>query len=75
MLEMKCKLYVNGITEEIIHCGNVDTAAAAESLQSCPTRCHPRDDSPPRLLRPWDSPGKNTLLSLKTSGYGAIESQ
>ena len=25
MLEMKCKLYVNGIREEIIHCGNVDT--------------------------------------------------
>lgn len=22
---MKCKLYVNGIREEIIHCGNVDT--------------------------------------------------
>ena len=35
-------------------------AAAAKSLQSCPTLCDPRDDSPPRLPRPWDSPGKNT---------------
>ena len=30
-------------------------AAAAKSLQSCPTLCDPT-----RLLRPWDSPGKNT---------------
>ena len=35
-------------------------AAAAKSLQSCPTLCDPRDGSPPRLHRPWDSPGKNT---------------
>ena len=33
------------------------TAAAAKSLQSCPTLCDPID---PRLCRPWDSPGKNT---------------
>ena len=32
------------------------TAAAAKSLQSCPTLCDPIDSSP----RPWDSPGKNT---------------
>ena len=32
-------------------------AAAAKSLQSCPTLCDPIDGSPPR---PWDSPGKNT---------------
>ena len=30
-------------------------AAAAKSLQSCPTLCDPT-----RLPRPWDSPGKNT---------------
>ena len=30
-------------------------AAAAKSLQSCPTLCNPT-----RLPRPWDSPGKNT---------------
>ena len=31
-------------------------AAAAKSLQSCPTLCDPRDG----LHHPWDSPGKNT---------------
>ena len=34
-------------------------AAAAKSLQSCPTLCHPIDSSPPGS-HPWDSPGKNT---------------
>ena len=34
-------------------------AAAAKSLQSCPTLCDPTDDSPWRSC-PWDSPGKNT---------------
>ena len=34
-------------------------AAAARSLQSCPTLCDPIDSSPPGS-RPWDSPGKNT---------------
>ena len=34
-------------------------AAAAKSLQSCPTLCVPIDCSPPSS-RPWDSPGKNT---------------
>ena len=32
----------------------------AKSLQACPTLCDPIDGSPPRLSRPWDSPGKNT---------------
>ena len=35
-------------------------AAAAKSLQSCPTLCNPIDGLPTRLLCPWDSPGKNT---------------
>ena len=35
-------------------------AAAAKSLQSCPTLCDPIDGSPPGFPRPWDSPGKNT---------------
>ena len=35
-------------------------AAAAKSLQSCPTLCGPIDGKPTRLPRPWDSPGKNT---------------
>ena len=34
--------------------------AAAAAAKSCPTLCDPRDGSPPRLPRPWDSPGKNT---------------
>ena len=36
------------------------SAAAAKSLQSCPTLCNPRDGSPPGFPHPWDSPGKNT---------------
>ena len=35
-------------------------AAAAKSLQSCPTLCDPMDGSPPMLLCPRDSLGKNT---------------
>ena len=38
--------------------GMPETAAAAKSLQSCPTLCDPIEGS--RLPRPWDSPGKNT---------------
>ena len=34
-------------------------AAAAKSLQSCPT-LQPHRQQPTRLPRPWDSPGKNT---------------
>ena len=36
------------------------TAAAAKSLQSCPTLCDPTDGSPPSSAIPWDSPGKST---------------
>ena len=32
----------------------------AKSLQSCPTLCNPMDVVPPKLLCPWDFPGKNT---------------
>ena len=35
-------------------------AAAAKSLQSCPTLCDPIDGSPLGFPHPWDSPGKNT---------------
>ena len=35
-------------------------AAAAKSLQSCPTLCDPRDGCPPGPPRPWDFQGKNT---------------
>ena len=36
-----------------------DTAAAAKSLQSCPT-LQPHRQQPTRLPHPWDSLGKNT---------------
>ena len=35
-------------------------AAAAKSLQLCPTLCRPQRQQPTRLHRAWDSPGKNT---------------
>ena len=35
-------------------------AAAAKSLQLCPTLCDPIDGSPPGSPVPRDSPGKNT---------------
>ena len=38
-------------------------AAAAKLPQSCPTLCDPIDSSLPRLLRPWDFPGKSTGVS------------
>ena len=38
----------------------IATAAAAKSLQLCPTLCDPIDGSPPGSPGPWDSPGKNT---------------
>ena len=48
---------------ESFHCSpeNITTlligyaaAAAAKSLQSCPTLCDPIDGSPPGSPRPWD---------------------
>ena len=30
--------------------------------QSCPTLCNPTDCSLPRLLCPWNSPGKNAEI-------------
>jgi len=60
-------------------------AAAAKSLQSCPTLCDPIDGSPPGSC-PWDSPGKNNgvgchfllhngiLLSYKKEWNNAIGS-
>ena len=40
-----------------IHTHLHTAAAAAKSLQSCPTLCDPIE--PTRLPHPWDSPGKN----------------
>ena len=40
--------------------GAAAAAGAAKSLQYCSTLCSPIDGNPTWLLRPWDSPGKNT---------------
>ena len=44
----------------LYHWATAAAAAAAKSLQLCPTLCDPIDRQPTRLARPWDSPGKNT---------------
>ena len=41
------------------HMKDTAAAAAAKSLQSCPT-LRPHRRQPMRLPHPWDSPGKNT---------------
>ena len=46
--------------DEHLSSAPMSTAAAAKSLQSCPTLCDPRRRQPARLLCPQDSPGKNT---------------
>ena len=45
---------------DYVQSDNFKPAAAAKSLQSCPTLCDPHRQQPTRLPRPWDSPGKNT---------------
>ena len=49
----------NATVHEVIKSWTWLAAAAAKSLQSCPTLCDPRRQ-PTRFPRPWDSPGKNT---------------
>ena len=44
-------------------CKSLMAAAAAKSLQSCPTLCDPHRQKPTRHPRPWDSPDKNTGVS------------
>ena len=53
---MGCQSLFQGIfpTQGSIHVSCL-AAAAAKSLQSCPTLCDPT-----RLPRPWDSPGKDS---------------
>ena len=40
--------------------GKLRISICSKVSESCPTLCDPRDSSPPRLLCPWNSPGKNT---------------
>ena len=54
-----------GLNPGLPHCRQVlyhlsFSAAAAKSVQSCPTLCDPIGSSPPGSPCPWDSPGKNT---------------
>ena len=44
-------------------------------LQSCPTLCSPMDCSLPRLLCPWDSPGKSTGVYYHTLLQGIFLTQ
>ena len=50
---------VHRIIESDMTEGLTHTAAAAKSLQLCPTLCDPIGGSPPGSP-PWNSPGKNT---------------
>ena len=43
----------------------INAAAAAKSLQSCPTLWDPINCSPQGSPRPWDSPGKNTGVGCR----------
>jgi len=54
-----------------LHCSTPEIDRCREGLQDCvkvkvlaaqspPTLCEAMDCSPPRLLCPWDPPGKNT---------------
>ena len=45
------------------------------AAQSCPAVCNPMDCSPPRLLRPWDSPGKNTGVGCHSLLQGIFPTQ
>ena len=54
-----CLLHCRQILYQLSYEGSPKYAAAAKSLQSCPT-LWPHRRQPARLPRPWDSPGKNT---------------
>ena len=53
------RVFSNTTVQKHQFVGTLAAAAAAKSLQSCPTLCDPTDGSPPGSP-PWDSPGKNT---------------
>ena len=58
-IKLSCITYNNvNYVYRVIH--YIHAAAAATSLQSCPTLCDPHRRQPTRLPRPWGSPDKNT---------------
>ena len=78
---MKCSLGISNFLEKLSSLSHSTVflyffAAAAKSLQSCPTLHNPMDCNlpgssihglqPTRLLHPWDFPGKSTI-SLQCS--------
>ena len=52
------------IFSKLSNCYYYTAAAAAKSLQSCPT-LRPQRQQPTRLPCPWDSPGKNTGVGCR----------
>ena len=67
----------NGIPEKNIYSYFIDYVKAFDCVkvlatQSCTTLWDPMDCSPPTLLSPWDSPGKNTLTVWITVNCGGF---
>ena len=50
------------------------SAAAAKSLQSCPTQ-RPHGLKPTRLLHPWDFPGRSTRVGCHCLLQGIFQTQ
>ena len=48
---------------------------SAKLLQSCPSLCNPMDCGPPRLLCPWDSPGKKIEVGCHALLQGIFPTQ
>ena len=46
-----------------------------KSLQSCLTLCDPMGCSPPGIICPWDSPGKNTEVCCHAPLQGIFPAQ
>ena len=78
---MKCSLGISNLLEEIISPSHSVVflhifpliAAAATSLQSCPTLCDPMDYSPPGFAVHGNSPGKNTGVGFHALLQGSSQ--
>ena len=56
-------------------CVCIHTYMHAKSLQLCLALFNPMDCSPPKLLCPWDSPGKNTDVGCHAFLQGIFPTQ